>query len=84
MLTSIGNCKNNFRHAGPAHNYLPASDLDAERLDEREILINQIRTFLNEIDFNRLENLERSCTPDIFMEVLLIAVKTTQLVTRHL
>ena len=75
LLTSIGNCKNNFRHAGPAHNYLPASDLDAERLDEREILINQIRTFLNEIDFNRLENLERSCTPDIFMEVLLIAVK---------
>ena len=32
LLTSISNCKNNFRHAGLAHNYLPASDLDPKGL----------------------------------------------------
>ena len=74
-LLNIGRCKTAFRSLGPDPKYLPIDSLDADLLQQRDDAINNIRISLEQINFNDLENMPRSCDGDIFMEILLMAVK---------
>ena len=41
----------------------------------REVALAEIWNFVNDIDFARLENLDKTCDPDTFLETLLFTVK---------
>ena len=50
-------------------------DIDFDRMQIREESIDNVKTFVDNIDFNELENMSRTCDHAVFMEVLLNAVK---------
>ena len=75
LLLDIGMNKQNFRLAGASPTYLPPDSLDANKIVAREAALADIWNFVNDIDFARLENLDKTCDPDNFLETLLFTVK---------
>ena len=75
LLLGIGINRTNLKLAGPSQKYLPISDLDFEQVQARSEAIDNIRTFVESINFNRLEEMPRTCDHDIFMEILLNCMK---------
>ena len=49
--------------------------MDLDRMRIREESIDNIRNFIDNINFNLLEDMERTCNHAIFMEILLNAIK---------
>ena len=75
LLQDIGTNRTAFRLAGPAARYLPMEEAVFDRLRDRAETVDNIRNFVDNIDFSRLEEMDRSCDHATFMEVLLNAIK---------
>ena len=75
LLLGIGLNRTALRQLGPSSRYLPMEDIDFDRMRIREESIDNVKTFVDNIDFNELENMSRTCDHAVFMEVLLNAVK---------
>ena len=75
FLLDIGTNRTAFRLQGPPPTYLPMAELEHERLRNREEAIDNIRAFCENIDFERLEEMDRSCDHSIFLEIFLNAIK---------
>ena len=75
FLLDIGTNRTAFRLQGPPATYLPMAELEHERLRNREEAIDNIQAFCENIDFERLEEMDRSCDHSIFLEIFLNAIK---------
>ena len=75
FLFDIGLNRAAFRQEGPPPNYIPAAQLEFDRLRQREEALDNIKNFCDNIDFVRLEEMARSCDHAVFLEIFLNAIK---------
>ncbi len=70
-LTAIGRLRQRIRDAGPHPDLLPAEEVTQDTYENYERSVTDINRDLNMFDTRLLENLEKTCNPDVFYDTLL-------------